>query len=82
MTEFINNNAISSSIKQSAFFLNKNFHSRMNFNLNSTEYEITRAKIEAIKAKNIFKHMKQSLALIKQALERAKVTMKKQINKH
>jgi len=54
----------------------------MNFNLNSTEYEITRAKIEAIKAKNIFKHMKQSLALIKQALERAKVTTKKQINKH
>ncbi len=82
ITEFINNNAILSSIKQSAFFLNKNFHSHMNFNLNSTEYEITRAKIEAIKAKNIFKHMKQSLALIKQALERAKVTTKKQINKH
>ncbi len=58
MTEFVDNNAISSSIEQSAFFLNKNFHSRMSFNSNSTEYEITQAKIEASKAKNIFKHMK------------------------
>jgi len=58
MTEFVNNNAISSSIEQSAFFLNKDFQSCMNFDLNSTEYEITQARIEASKAKNIFKHMK------------------------
>ncbi len=58
MTEFVNNNAISSFIKQSAFFLNKSFHSRMSFDLNSTEYEITQARIEASKAKNIFEHMK------------------------
>ncbi len=54
----------------------------MSFDLNSTEYEITQARIEASKAKNIFEHMKWSLALIKQALARVKVTMKKQINKH
>ncbi len=65
MTEFVNNNAISSSIEQSMFFLNKNFHSHMSFNLNSIEYEIIQARIEAGKAKNIFKHMKWSLALIK-----------------
>ncbi len=82
MTEFVNNNAISSSIKQSAFFLNKDFHFRMSFDLNSTEYEITQARIEVSKVKNIFEHMKWSLALIKQALVRIKVTMKKQINKH
>ena len=82
MTEFINNNAISSSIEQSAFFLNKSFHSRMSFDLNSTEYEITRTRIEVSKAKNIFEHMKRSLALIKQALARVRVTMKKQIDKH
>ncbi len=58
MTEFVDNNAISSLIKQSMFFLNKNFHSYMSFNLNSTEYEIIRARIEASKAENIFKHMK------------------------
>ncbi len=82
MTEFINNNAISLSIEQSAFFLNKIFHSCMNFDLNSTEYEITWTRIEASKVKNIFKHIKWSLALIKQALARVKVIMKKQINKH
>ncbi len=82
MTEFVNNNAISSSIEQSAFFLNKSFHSCMSFNLNSTEYKITQARIEASKAKNIFEHMKWSLALIKQALTKVRITMKKQINKH
>jgi hypothetical protein len=46
------------------------------------KYEIIRARIEANKAKNIFEHMKRSLALIKQALERVRVTMKKQIDKH
>ncbi len=82
MTEFVNNNAISPSIEQSAFFLNKSFHSHMSFDLNSTEYEITQARIQASKAENIFEHMKQSLALIKQTLARVRITMKKQINKH
>ncbi len=58
MTEFVNNNAISALIEQSTFFLNKSFHSHMSFNSNSIEYKITWAKIEADKAKNIFKHMK------------------------
>jgi len=58
MIEFIDNNVILSSIEQLAFFLNKDFHSRMSFDLNSTEYEITQARIEASKAKNIFEHMK------------------------
>ncbi len=49
----------------------------MSFDLNSTEYEITQARIKVSKAKNIFKHMKQSLALIKQALARVRITMKK-----
>jgi hypothetical protein len=82
MTEFINNNAVSLSIEQLAFFLNKSFHFHMSFNLNSMKYEITHARIKVSKVKNIFEHMKQSLALIKQALERVRVTMKKQINKH
>ena len=82
MIEFVNNNAISSSIKQSTFFLNKSFHSHMSFDSNSIKYEITQAKIKAGKAKNIFKHMKWLLALIKQVLARVKVTMKKQTDKH
>ncbi len=82
MIEFVNNNAILSSIEQSTFFLNKNFHSHINFDSNLIEYEITQAKIEADKAENIFKHMKWSLALIKQVLAKVRVTMKKQIDKH
>jgi len=82
MIEFVNNNAISSSIKQSTFFLNKNFHSHMSFDLNLIEYEIIQVRIKADKAKNIFKHMKWSLALIKQVLTRVRVTMKKQTDKH
>ncbi len=82
MIEFINNNVISSSIEQSMFFLNKNFHSHMSFDSNSIKYEITWAKIKADKAKNIFEHIKWSLALIKQVLARVRVTIKKQIDKH
>ncbi len=77
MIEFVDNNAILSSIEQSTFFLNKNFHFHMSFDSNSTEYEITQVKIEANKAENIFEHMKWSLALIKQVLARVRVTMKK-----
>ncbi len=58
MIEFVDNNAILLSIEQSMFFLNKSFHSHMSFDLNSIEYEITWARIEANKAENIFKHMK------------------------
>jgi len=58
MIEFVDNNAILSSIEQSTFFLNKSFHSHMNFDLNLIEYEITQARIEVNKAENIFEHMK------------------------
>jgi len=82
MIEFVDNNAILSSIEQLTFFLNKSFHSHMSFDLNSIEYEITQVRIEADKVENIFEHMKQSLALIKQVLTKVRVTMKKQIDKH
>ena len=65
MTEFVDNNTISSLIEQSTFFLNKNFHSHISFDSNSIEYKITQARIEADKAENIFKYMKWSLMLIK-----------------
>jgi len=44
--------------------------------------KIIRARIQASKAENIFKHMKWSLALIKQTLARVRIIMKKQIDKH
>ena len=82
MTEFVDNNVISSLIKQSTFFLNKNFHSRMSFDSNLIEYKITRVKIEADKAKDIFEHIKRSLILIKQTLIKFRITIKKQTDKH
>ncbi len=82
MAEFVDNNAISPSIEQSTFFLNKDFHPHMSFDPDPTEYEITRARIEAGKAEDISEHMKRSLALTKQALARARVTMKEQADKH
>jgi len=82
MAEFADNNAISPSIGQSAFFLNKGFHPRMSFDPDPTEYETTRARIEAGKAKNISEHMERSLTLAKQALERTRTTMKEQADKH
>ena len=60
----------------------RSISNNISFDLNLIEYEITRARIEADKAKNIFKHMKRSLALIKQVLTRVRVTMKKQADKH
>ncbi len=41
MIKFIDNNAISLLIKQSAFFLNKRFHFYINFDLNLIKYKIT-----------------------------------------
>lgn len=82
MTEFVDNNVFSSIIEQSTFFLNKNFYSRMSFDSNSIEYEITRARIEANKAKNISKHMKKLLKRVKKALKKARVAMITQANKH
>ncbi len=57
MAEFADNNAISPSIRQSAFFLNKGFHPRMSFDLDLTEYKTTRARIEAGKAENISEYI-------------------------
>jgi len=54
----------------------------MSFDSNSIEYEIIQVRIEADKVENIFKHMKWSLALIKQVLTKVRITMKKQIDKH
>jgi hypothetical protein len=80
--KFVDNNAISSSIEQSVFFLNKKFHSCVSFNSDSIEYEITYARLEADKAKDIFEHMKQLLAVVEQTLKRIRIIIKKQADKH
>ena len=44
-----------------SFYFNKNFHSRMSFNSDTTDYEITRARIKARKIDDITVKMKDLL---------------------
>jgi hypothetical protein len=80
--EFVNNNIILLLIKQLVFFLNKRFYFCISFNSNLIKYKITCARIKADKAKDIFKHIKQLLLVVKQALEKARIIIKKKIDKY
>ncbi len=44
-----------------SFYLNKSFHFRMSFNSDTTDYEITRARIKARKVDDIVIKMKELL---------------------
>ncbi len=44
------------------FYFNKEFHSRMSFNLNTTDYETTYERLEARKANDIIIQMKKLLS--------------------
>jgi len=43
------------------FYFNKEFHSRMSFNLDMTDYETTHERLEARKADDIVIQMKELL---------------------
>ncbi len=53
MIEFNENFNIFSIISMTLFYFNKSFHSRMNFNSDITDYEITFEHLEAKKANDI-----------------------------
>ncbi len=61
MMKFSKNFNIFSIILMISFYFNKNFHLRMSFNLNTTNYEITRARIKARKVNDIVIKMKELL---------------------
>ncbi len=48
-------------ILMTSFYFNKNFYLRMNFNLNTTNYEITRIRIKVKKINDIIIKMKELL---------------------
>ncbi len=48
-------------IVMTSFYFNKNFHLRMSFNLNTTNYEIARVRIKARKIDDITVKMKELL---------------------
>ncbi len=64
------------------FYFNKEFHSQMSFNSDTTDYKITCERLEARKANNIVIWMKKLLSFNHQQLKKIKLIIKVQINKH
>jgi len=50
------------------FFMNKNFHSRISFNLNIIKYKSIRERLQTARVKNIFDHMNKTLIFAREAL--------------
>jgi len=64
------------------FYFNKEFHSRMSFDSDTTDYETTRERLEARKADDIAIQMKELLNFGRQQLKKTKLIIEVQINKH
>ncbi len=64
------------------FYFNKEFHLRMSFNSDTTDYKTTHERLEARKADDIVIWMKELLNFDHQQLKKTKLTIKVQINKH
>jgi len=61
MIKFSENFNIFSIISITSFYFNKNFHSRMSFDSDTTDYETICERLEARKANNIVIQMKELL---------------------
>ena len=61
MIEFVDDNALFSIIFSISFFLNKDFHSCMSFELDDIEYESSYECLQMTKVKNISEHMNKTL---------------------
>ncbi len=59
--KFSKNFNIFSIILMTSFYFNKNFYLRISFNTDTTDYEITRARIKARKINDIAVKMKELL---------------------
>jgi len=64
------------------FYFNKEFHSRMSFDLDTIDYETTHERLEARKADDIVIQMKELLNFDRQQLKKTKLIIEVQINKH
>jgi len=82
MIEFINNNALFSVIFSTSFFLNKDFHSCMSFELDVIEYENSHECLQMTKVENISEHMNKTLKFAHESLVKTQKQMMKQVNKH
>ena len=82
MIEFVNNNTLLALIKITFFFINKDFHSRISFSLDSTLYISTRKRLQIAKIKVITDSIKKTLRIITIKAKVARNTMIMQVNKH
>jgi len=82
MIEFADNNALSSAISLTPFFMNKGFHPRMSFDPDTTEYGSTRERLQADRAKDISEQMNKTLIFAREALAKTREQMVNQANKH
>ncbi len=82
MIEFDENFNTFSIISMTSFYFNKNFHSRMSFDSNTTDYETIRERLEARKADDIVIWTKELFIFDHQQLKKTKQIIKAQINKH
>ncbi len=80
--KFSDNSNIFSISSMISFYFNKRFHSRMSFNLNTTDYETTCERLEARKVDDIVIWMKELLNFDHQQLKKTKLIIEVQINKH
>ncbi len=82
MMKFSNNFNIFSITSMILFYFNKEFHSQMSFNSDTTDYKTTCERLEAKKANDIIIWMKELLSFDHQQLKKTKLIIEVQINKH
>ncbi len=82
MMKFDNNFNTFSTILMISFYFNKDFHSWMSFNSDTTDYETTRQRIETRKIDDIVTWMSELLIFNHQQLKKIKQITEAQINKH
>ena len=80
--EFSDNNNPSTSLGTTPFYLNHGFHTRMSFTPDSTAYETTRERLQAMKAEDISGRMKEILEYGLKRLSKSQSAMEAQANKH
>ncbi len=82
MMKFSDNFNIFSITSMILFYFNKEFHFRMSFDSDTTDYETTHEWLEARKADDIVIQMKELLNFDHQQLKKTKLIIEVQINKH
>jgi len=82
MMKFSDNFNTFSATSMIPFYFNKEFHPRMSFDSDTTDYETTRERLEARKADDIVIRMKELLNFDRQQLKKTKLTIEVQVNKH